>query len=340
MLAANEAPPVISATRRSRNGVASLPATPAASASLSAKSIAACTDPASASASAGIGTPMSMPEPRPSCELACTSSAASRGVSTRTGAAHPDRRVKKAGNSSAPKAATATPLVSSTSSVRGMSRIDLMPADTTHTGVRPSSVSLAAPVHATHTARHEDVDLGAVGEQHRGRDGGRAVASAGNHGSKVAARALGNSSGAQLRQPLELRRCQPNQAHAIEHGDGGRQGASVTDHLLYFPSGAEIVRIGHAVCDDRRFERHDRTARRNCGSHLRMEPKHVSCGRLDPVGSRAVQRTGAADWRVQKDAVPAASALDSPQAAKYHGQHERRHADRSHWTTHIHMKET
>mmetsp|Transcript_10916 Transcript_10916/g.33662 ORF Transcript_10916/g.33662 Transcript_10916/m.33662 type:complete len:250 (-) Transcript_10916:276-1025(-) len=139
MLAASDAPPVSSLTRRSRKGVTSRPSIPAALASPSAVSMADCTFPASASASAGMGTATSMPESSPSRKLACTSAAASAASSTRSGVGQPEFRVKKAGNSSVPSAATATPLVSSTSSVRGISRIDLMPAETTHTGVRPSS---------------------------------------------------------------------------------------------------------------------------------------------------------------------------------------------------------
>ena len=143
MFAAREAPSVSSLTRLSRKGVTSRPRTPAPSASASAASIAPWTRAPSASAASGIGTPTSMPEARPSRRCAAATAAASAAESTRSGAAQPDAREKKAGNSSAPSARTATPCVSRYSSVRGMSRIDLTPALTTSTGVRPSSTRSA-----------------------------------------------------------------------------------------------------------------------------------------------------------------------------------------------------
>ena len=62
-------------------------------------------------------TPTALLQPRPRRPLPPHS----RGVSTRQGALHPLWRVKKAGSSSAPKAATGTPCVSRNSRVRGMS---------------------------------------------------------------------------------------------------------------------------------------------------------------------------------------------------------------------------
>ena len=52
---------------------------------------------------------MRTPEPRDSCCEALMSWAASCGESTRAGARHPLRGVKKAGNSSVPSAATVMP---------------------------------------------------------------------------------------------------------------------------------------------------------------------------------------------------------------------------------------
>mmetsp|Transcript_8340 Transcript_8340/g.19662 ORF Transcript_8340/g.19662 Transcript_8340/m.19662 type:complete len:242 (-) Transcript_8340:96-821(-) len=106
--------------------------------------MASCTTSASASASAGMGTPTSRPDCSPSLSSCVWHTAAASATSAATiGAAQPDERVKKAGNSSVPRASTATPCVSRYSSVRGMSRIDLIPALTTSTGVRPSSTTSA-----------------------------------------------------------------------------------------------------------------------------------------------------------------------------------------------------
>jgi hypothetical protein len=142
------------------------------------------------------------------------------------GEAQPLLRVKKAGNSVAPSVTTATPCVSCTrvprhgesvrhnaegqrtknSSVRGMSRMDLTPAQITVTGVRPSSVRSAArsraagsatapthtwmgmartrhvhgllhaAVHAADAAGDEESDTGSVREVHGASHGRGAVA--------------------------------------------------------------------------------------------------------------------------------------------------------------------
>mmetsp|Transcript_31589 Transcript_31589/g.73526 ORF Transcript_31589/g.73526 Transcript_31589/m.73526 type:complete len:204 (+) Transcript_31589:1503-2114(+) len=142
-LAAREAPPVSWAMRARRKGVTSRPSMPRSAASASAVSIAACTIAASASASSGIGAATSRPPAVGSWNWARTTEAASSALATERGVTQPDERVKKAGNSVLPMESTGTPCVSSTSSVRPMSRIDLTPAHTTATGVRPSSTRSA-----------------------------------------------------------------------------------------------------------------------------------------------------------------------------------------------------
>ena len=141
-LASRLAPPVSVRTRSNRNGVTSRPRTPSLSASSNAVSMAAWTADPAASCSDGMGTPNTHP-PSPRFRFARTIAAASSGASTLAGAAHPDVLEKNAGNSSVPYPTTAAPCVSSTSNVRGMSRMDLAPAQTTATGVRPSSVRSA-----------------------------------------------------------------------------------------------------------------------------------------------------------------------------------------------------
>mmetsp|Transcript_148 Transcript_148/g.329 ORF Transcript_148/g.329 Transcript_148/m.329 type:complete len:248 (+) Transcript_148:2101-2844(+) len=149
MFEASDLPPVRSRMRSSRKGVTLLPAIPLASASLSACLMADSTSAPSAASPAGMGTASTMPLANPSdCEAAIMA-AACCGVSTREGAAQPERGVKNAGNSAVPYAATATPCVSRYSSVRGMSSTDFAPAHTTITGVRPSSVRSALTSHVT-----------------------------------------------------------------------------------------------------------------------------------------------------------------------------------------------
>eukprot|EP00965_Chrysotila_dentata_P086703 2861726-Pleurochrysis_carterae.AAC.7 len=142
ILAASDAPCVRSATRFNTKGVTSRPPTPPADASSNARSIAACTAAASACACSGMGTPNRIP-PRPVSSCAATTAAASSVEPTESGEVQPDSRVKKAGNSRAPMVSTGTPCVSSTSSVRAMSRILLIPAHTTATGVLDSSTKSA-----------------------------------------------------------------------------------------------------------------------------------------------------------------------------------------------------
>mmetsp|Transcript_4513 Transcript_4513/g.9709 ORF Transcript_4513/g.9709 Transcript_4513/m.9709 type:complete len:331 (+) Transcript_4513:397-1389(+) len=143
MFDSSDLPPVRVRIRSSRNGVTSLPLTPCCSASLRARLMAASTSAPSAAADSGMGTPSTRPPPSCSWWEAAIIAAASPGVFTLHGALQPLCGVKKAGNSSVPYAATHTPCVSKYSSVRGMSRTDLAPAQMTATGVRASSVRSA-----------------------------------------------------------------------------------------------------------------------------------------------------------------------------------------------------
>lgn len=72
-----------------------------------------------------------------------TKRAASDAVSTREGATQPEHWLKNAGKVGELKEATATPNVSKTSSVRGISSTDFTPAQTTHILVRLNSVRSA-----------------------------------------------------------------------------------------------------------------------------------------------------------------------------------------------------
>ena len=86
-----------------------------------------------------LGTATSIPPGRPRSLDARYEAAAWLASSTLRGAAMPEAGEKKAGKSLVPYAAAGTPRLSSFSRVRGMSSTDLMPADTTRTGVLASS---------------------------------------------------------------------------------------------------------------------------------------------------------------------------------------------------------
>mmetsp|Transcript_34769 Transcript_34769/g.90188 ORF Transcript_34769/g.90188 Transcript_34769/m.90188 type:complete len:236 (-) Transcript_34769:241-948(-) len=138
-----DAPFDSSFTRLRRKGVVSAPWTPFSSASLSADSMACSTSMPFACSSLGIGTPTRSPPGSPRERWACIARAITAGLSALKGARHPDLVVKNAGNSSVPYAKTGTPSVSSTSSVRRMSKIDFTPAHTTVTPVWLNSVRSA-----------------------------------------------------------------------------------------------------------------------------------------------------------------------------------------------------
>jgi hypothetical protein len=59
-------------------------------------------------------------------------------------------------------------------------------------------------------------------------------------------------------EALDLARLKADAQAPIEHRDGGRNRALGASHLLQPECGCDIARIGHAMCDDGRFERHHR----------------------------------------------------------------------------------
>mmetsp|Transcript_19005 Transcript_19005/g.53455 ORF Transcript_19005/g.53455 Transcript_19005/m.53455 type:complete len:250 (-) Transcript_19005:207-956(-) len=143
MLARKESPPVNSLMRLSKNGVTSLPFTPCATLSSTARLVASSMLAASAARSSCTGTASTTPEETPNASWQCNKSAAAAGLSRRQDTGKPLFGVKKAGKSSVRKPATQTPCVSKNSSVLGRSKMLLAPAQTTHTLVRPNSVRSA-----------------------------------------------------------------------------------------------------------------------------------------------------------------------------------------------------
>jgi hypothetical protein len=137
--AASDRPPVACTRNCSMNGVTALPLMCSACAAASACSMNPATSSASRANASGMGLATSIPPPSPSAHFALAIAATSSGVSTRASTGRPLVRVKNAGNSSVPYPSTGTPSVSSTSSVRGRSRMLFAPADTTITSVRANS---------------------------------------------------------------------------------------------------------------------------------------------------------------------------------------------------------
>mmetsp|Transcript_93880 Transcript_93880/g.236550 ORF Transcript_93880/g.236550 Transcript_93880/m.236550 type:complete len:250 (-) Transcript_93880:88-837(-) len=143
MFALSDSPPVSSLILFSRKGVTWFPFTPWASHSATAFLVASSTPAASAARASGTGTPSTTPWERPKRCCASRSAATASGPSRRQETGKPLRGVKKAGKSSVWYPATGTPWVSKNSKVFGKSRMLLAPAQTTQTGVRPSSVRSA-----------------------------------------------------------------------------------------------------------------------------------------------------------------------------------------------------
>mmetsp|Transcript_155528 Transcript_155528/g.274646 ORF Transcript_155528/g.274646 Transcript_155528/m.274646 type:complete len:216 (+) Transcript_155528:698-1345(+) len=151
--ARSDSPPVSSLIRFSRKGVTSLPVTPSTVASSTALRVASSTTATSAASAAGIGLPTTIPDERPSLPCAAMISDTSFSESQIVGTGRPDEGVKKAGNILVRKPITTTPCVSKYSIVLGRSRIDFAPAQTTVTGVRPSSVRSAETSHDSSAPR-------------------------------------------------------------------------------------------------------------------------------------------------------------------------------------------
>mmetsp|Transcript_71469 Transcript_71469/g.190582 ORF Transcript_71469/g.190582 Transcript_71469/m.190582 type:complete len:398 (-) Transcript_71469:181-1374(-) len=143
MFALSDSPFVSCSIRANRNGVTSRPSSFCVLNSFTACRVAASTFSASAANSAWIGLARTTPVPRPSLKCSLHRRAASAEEETLQLAFSPDDGVKNAGKNSVPNPTTGTPCVSRYSSVFGISKIDFAPAQTTATGVLPSSVRSA-----------------------------------------------------------------------------------------------------------------------------------------------------------------------------------------------------
>ena len=223
-----------------------------------------------------------MPLPSPSRVWRRTRSAASAALSTRSGARNPLLRLKKPGSSSVPQATTGTPRVSSTSRVRGTSRIDLGPAHTTATGVRASSSRSAEmsidscpprwtppmpPVAKTPMPASCAAIM--VADTVVPAQPGRPSTPA-----RFCRETLGTP--LSLRQLLELRRREANEDASVVERHGGRHGPAGADRLFRAARGGQVVGIRQPVGDERRFEHHHGAAVGQGGGDLG--------GRLEQVG--------------------------------------------------------
>ena len=101
----------------------------------------------------------------------------------------------------------------------------------------------------------EDVDAGQAGADHRRRDGGRPVAAGRDREGQVGAAQLHYAG--RPAEPLERVGVEPDPYAAAEDDDRGRNGTASPHEVLDRAGRLDVGRVGHAVGDDGRFERHD-----------------------------------------------------------------------------------
>jgi hypothetical protein len=116
-------------------------------------------------------------------------------------------------------------------------------------------------MHAADAARPENLDPRQRGDLHRGRHRGSGQPALDQQGRHVAPRGLGGAAAGQ-RQPLQRFAGNADLQFPVHDGDRRRHGAIRAHHGLDVLRHLQILRIGHAVGDDCRFQRHHRLA---CG---------------------------------------------------------------------------
>ena len=123
---------------------------------------------------------------------------------------------------------------------------------------------LGAAMHAANAAGGKDMDAGECGDLHGGGDGGAGNGALDQQRRNVAPAGLGGLAALE-RQPLQVLARHADAEAAIHDGDGGGHRAMGAHHILDLARHGEVLRIGHAMGDDGRFQRHDGLA---CGQRL------------------------------------------------------------------------
>ena len=127
-----------------------------------------------------------------------------------------------------------------------------------------------APVDAADAAGCKQRDAGHGGTNHGGCHGSGPVAPHGQQHGQVPARGLGDVLCLPQEHQLLLRKAHLD--FSVEHGNGGGQGSVGADGGLTGARRLHIFRVGHAVGDDGRLQRHNRLPVFEGGRHLR---RHV-----------------------------------------------------------------
>ena len=184
----------------------------------------------------------------------------------RRGEGRPEPRDQKAGNSSCPTVMTGTPSVSRISSVFGRSRIALAPAATTVTGVSDSSRRSAEMSKLVSAPRCAPPMPPVAKTSIPARCAPIIVAATVVAPVPPVARHAARSARESLATPFacasvsSVGASRPDVEPPVDHGDGRGHGAGGADLVLDPAGGLEVLRPGHPVGDDGRFERHHRAA--------------------------------------------------------------------------------
>lgn len=109
-------------------------------------------------------------------------------------------------------------------------------------------------MHAADAAGRKDLDARHVGNNHGRCDGRCTVLASGAQNGQIAAGGLGDCS-ALLAEVLDLLGGQAGLQAAADDGDGSGHCAVFADDAFDLQSGLNVLRIGHTVGNDGRFER-------------------------------------------------------------------------------------
>jgi len=125
-------------------------------------------------------------------------------------------------------------------------------------------------VHPTQPAGGEQRDPGLGRDGRRGRDRGGPVDAVGRGDREIAHGQLEHVLGGG--QPAQFVGVEPDDDVSVDHADGRRHGAVVTDCLLDLDGHVEVARPGQAVRDDRALQGDHRPAIGQCAADLRPVP--------------------------------------------------------------------
>ena len=185
-----------------------------------------------------------------------------------------------------------------------MSRIDLAPAQTTATRVRASSTRSAEMSNVSSAPRWtppmppvaKTSSPGERGDEHRRRDRGARRTLARRDRREIPPRGLDDAAG-KLAEPLDFLPVEADAETSVDDRDRRRNGPHLARRLLDGTRRLDVARIGHAVGDDRRFERDDRLLGRERLGDLGGKIQEIDGAHRSTLSSRAAAIGRRRDYR-------------------------------------------